>query len=137
MIARQVLTFRSSLLTLHMPCRIRQLEGRLLRSAMRMSPSASMRGSLRSSGSRSPSSSFSGGVHLHQQSHRLSLITILRAAALSEVPWEGCWALLAAIAWHDSKETVLHYAPASPDRVPNPVMGFSKLRVHSLSSAQP
>ncbi len=38
--------------------RIRQLEGRLLRSAMRTSPSASMRGSGRSSSS--PSSSFSG-----------------------------------------------------------------------------
>ncbi len=41
-------------------CRIRQLEGRLLRSAIRTSPSASMRGSMRSSGS--PGSSFSGGV---------------------------------------------------------------------------
>ena len=50
-------------------CRIRQLEGRLLRSAMRTSPSASMRGSMRSSGS--PSSSYSGGVR-HMGCHTVS-----------------------------------------------------------------
>ena len=86
-----------------MSCRIRQLEGRLLRSAMRMSPSASMRGSLRSSGSRSPSSSFSGGVDLHQQSHRLSLITFMRAAALCEVPSDRWHVLLLAVGWHGQR----------------------------------